>query len=166
MELLLSTMRPVELMAGKVLGSGILVFAQAAVLVVTALIAAQATGSPILAGSGTGALAVNFVWVVLGFLFYGFLFASSPALGGRPVLRATTDLLQRAELYPGARCPRSGAEIRDQARGCDDRLRGGNLRVPASDGPGTLSSRPGFTRLVLSGHPRGPRSRVRKLDRR
>jgi len=82
-ELLLPTMRPVELMAGKVLGSGILVFAQAAVLVVTALIAAQVTGSPILAGSGAGALAVDFVWVVLGFLFYGFLFAAGGSLASR-----------------------------------------------------------------------------------
>lgn len=82
-ELLLPTMRPVDLMVGKVVGSGALVFVQAAVLVVTALVAAQATGSSILAGSGAAALGVDFVWIVLGFLFYSFLFAAGGSLASR-----------------------------------------------------------------------------------
>ncbi|MDQ2729896.1 MAG: ABC transporter permease, partial [Actinomycetota bacterium] len=100
-ELLLPTMRPVELMAGKVIGAGVLVFAQTAVLVITALIAAQAVGSPILAGSGAGALAVDFVWVVLGFLFYGFLFAAGGSLASRTEDMQSVGLPLQIPLFVG-----------------------------------------------------------------
>lgn len=100
-ELLLATMRPVELMTGKVIGSGALVLGQAGVLTATALVAAQATGSSILAGSGAAALAVDFVWILLGFAFYSFLFAAGGSLASRTEDMQSVGLPLQIPLFVG-----------------------------------------------------------------
>ncbi|MDQ6783300.1 MAG: ABC transporter permease [Actinomycetota bacterium] len=82
-EVILPAVRPVELLAGKVAGYGLLVFAQGAALALTALIAAGATGSHILAGSGAGTIVVAFVWLVLGFFFYAALYAGAGSLASK-----------------------------------------------------------------------------------
>jgi ABC-2 type transport system permease protein len=82
-EVVLSTTRPLELLAGKVFGSAVMVFAQAAILAVTALVSAEAVGSDILKTSGASAIAVAFVWVVIGYLLYSALFAAAGSLASK-----------------------------------------------------------------------------------
>lgn len=82
-EVILSSMRPVNLLAGKVAGASLLVLAQGALLVVAALLAATAVGSDVLAGSGAGAIVAAGVWIVLGFVLYAWLFAALGSLASR-----------------------------------------------------------------------------------
>ncbi len=83
-EILLSTLRPVELLAGKVAGSGVIVLAQAAVFTVVALVSAETVGSHVLSGSGVGTIVESFVWIVIGFFFYATLFAAAGSLASKP----------------------------------------------------------------------------------
>lgn len=82
-EVILSTVRPVDLLAGKVAGSASIVFAQGTVLVVTALISAEAIGSDVLQGSGAAAIIVAGVWIVIGYLLYAALFAAAGSLASK-----------------------------------------------------------------------------------
>lgn len=82
-ELLLSTVRPVELLAGKVLAAWGLVLVEAALLTATALISANAVGSEILGGGGVGLIITEGVWVVLGLVLYAALFAAAGAMAVR-----------------------------------------------------------------------------------
>lgn len=82
-EVVLSTLRPVNLLAGKVVGSSLIVFVQGALLVGTALVSAAAIGSDVLAGSGAVAIVVAGVWIVLGFLLYAALFTAAGALASK-----------------------------------------------------------------------------------
>lgn len=82
-EVILSAARPVDLLTGKVVGSTVIVLAQAALLVSTALISAAAVGSTILHGSGIAQIVVEGVWIVLGFLLYAALFAAAGALAAK-----------------------------------------------------------------------------------
>jgi ABC-2 type transport system permease protein len=82
-EVILSSMRPVNLLAGKVAGASLIVIAQGALLVAAALLAAKAVGSDILAGSGLGAIVASGVWIVLGFVLYAWLFAALGSLASR-----------------------------------------------------------------------------------
>jgi ABC-2 type transport system permease protein len=82
-EVVLSSVRPVELLAGKVIGSSALVLAQGALLVVAALVSAGAVGSDVLAGSGVAAIISAGVWIVLGFLLYATMFAALGSLVSR-----------------------------------------------------------------------------------
>jgi ABC-2 type transport system permease protein len=82
-EVILSSMRPVNLLAGKVAGASLIVLAQGTLLVVAALLAAKAVGSDILAGSGAGAIIAAGVWIVLGFVLYAWLFAALGSLASR-----------------------------------------------------------------------------------
>lgn len=83
-EVILSTVRPIELLAGKIAASVAIVTAQAVLLAATALIAASAVGSDILQGGGAGQIVVEAVWIVLGFLIYATLFAAAGALASKP----------------------------------------------------------------------------------
>jgi ABC-2 type transport system permease protein len=82
-EVILSALRPVDLLAGKVVGSSLLAFGQAAALAVAALVSAHAVGSDVLAGSGGADIAVAFVWIVLGFFLYATLFTAVGALASK-----------------------------------------------------------------------------------
>lgn len=82
-EVVLSSLRPVELLAGKVLGTAALVLGQGVLLVAAALIAANAVGSDVLAGSGVMTVVSSGVWIVLGFLLYAALFAAMGSLVSR-----------------------------------------------------------------------------------
>lgn len=82
-EVILSALRPVDLLAGKVAASAVLAFGQAAALAVAALVSARAVGSDVLADSGAADIAVAFVWIVLGFFLYATLFTAAGALASK-----------------------------------------------------------------------------------
>jgi ABC-2 type transport system permease protein len=100
-EVVLATTRPIDLLAGKVLGSAVMVFAQAAVLAAAALISAQAVGSDILKTSGASAIAVAFVWVVIGFLLYSALFAAAGSLASKAEDAQSVSLPLQIPLFIG-----------------------------------------------------------------
>lgn len=83
-EVVLATVRPVELLTGKIVASVAIVTAQAVLLAATALIAANAVGSDILHGGGAGQIVVEAIWIVLGFLIYATLFAAAGSLASKP----------------------------------------------------------------------------------
>lgn len=83
-EVVLATVRPVELLTGKIVASVAIVTAQAVLLAATALIAAHAVGSDILHGGGAGQIVVEAIWIVLGFLIYATLFAAAGSLASKP----------------------------------------------------------------------------------
>ena len=74
-ELLLATIKPLHLLWGKIVGIGLMAFAQVVLLGGTALVAALATGIldvPTAAGSMFVAVVI---WFVLGFVFFATLYA-------------------------------------------------------------------------------------------
>ena len=82
-EVLLATVRPVELLAGKVLGIGLVVFAQAALIVAFALGLAEAVGSDLLHGTTPLLIASTLLWLVLGYAFYCWVFAAAGSMASR-----------------------------------------------------------------------------------
>ena len=82
-EVLLATVRPLQLLAGKVLGIGTLVFAQAGLVVAFALVVADATGSDLLHGAGPATVISMLVWLVLGYAFYSWVYAAAGSLAER-----------------------------------------------------------------------------------
>jgi ABC-2 type transport system permease protein len=79
-EVLLATIRPRELLAGKILGIGIVGLGQLLLIGVVGSAIAVAAGTLDLAGDAVGALAVVLAWFVLGYAFYSCLFAVAGAL--------------------------------------------------------------------------------------
>ncbi len=83
-ELLLSTIRPWELMAGKVVGIGLVGLLQVALVGAAGLAAGRATGSLTLSVSATaGVLGWLVLWFVLGFTLFALVFAALGALVSR-----------------------------------------------------------------------------------
>jgi ABC-2 type transport system permease protein len=82
-EVLLAALRPVRLLAGKVLGIGAVAFAQAALIVVFALVLGAAVGSNILQGTAPLDLAATLVWLVLGYAFYCWVYAAAGSMAER-----------------------------------------------------------------------------------
>ncbi|MCW2746545.1 MAG: hypothetical protein JWM48_3095 [Mycobacterium sp.] len=83
-ELLLSTLRPWQLMAGKVLGVGLLGLGQNVLLAVAGGTAAVATGVLSLSiGGAAGVLGLGLLWYVVGFFTFALLFAAIGALVSR-----------------------------------------------------------------------------------
>jgi len=83
-ELLLATIRPWQLMAGKVLGIGLAGLLQVAVVGVAGVLAGQLTGSLTLSVSASASvIAWLVVWFVLGFTLYSLVFAGLGALVSR-----------------------------------------------------------------------------------
>jgi ABC-2 type transport system permease protein len=82
-EVLLATVRPVQLLAGKVLGIGIVVFAQASLIIAFALLLARAVGSVVLHGTAPLVIASTLVWLVLGYAFYSWVFAAAGSMAER-----------------------------------------------------------------------------------
>lgn len=76
-EVLLATVRPLQLLAGKLLGIGVVVFAQAAVMAGFALVLARAIGSDLLHGSAPLVLVSSVVWLLLGYALYSWLYAAA-----------------------------------------------------------------------------------------
>lgn len=83
-ELLLATIRPWQLMAGKVLGIGLVGLLQVAAVGVAGVVAGQATGALSLSlSTSISVVAWLVVWFVLGFTMYSLVFAGLGALVSR-----------------------------------------------------------------------------------
>ena len=82
-EVLLATVRPVQLLAGKVLGIGLAALLQAGLVVAFALILADAVGSDILHGTAPIVVVASLVWLVLAYAFYSWVFAAAGAMAER-----------------------------------------------------------------------------------
>ena len=82
-EVLLATVRPIQLLAGKVIGIGVVALAQAIALVAFALILAKAVGSSLGQGAAPLVLAATLVWLILGYAFYSWMYAAAGSLAER-----------------------------------------------------------------------------------
>ncbi len=83
-EVLLATVRPTQLLAGKVLGIGAAALAQALALVAFALVLAAAVGSNLVHGAAAPlVVASTFCWLVLGYAFYSWVYAAAGSLAER-----------------------------------------------------------------------------------
>ena len=83
-ELLLSTIRPWQLMAGKVLGIGVVGLGQLLILIAAGVIAGVATGELTLPASvAAGTIAWAIAWYLMGYFLYALLFAAAGALVSR-----------------------------------------------------------------------------------
>ena len=83
-EVLLSTIRPRDLLVGKVLGIATLAMGQLAALVIVGLAASQILGQLVLPPTTVGAIAQMVLWFVLGFLFYSTAMGTLGSLASRP----------------------------------------------------------------------------------
>ncbi len=82
-EVLLATVRPVQLLAGKVMGIGAVALLQAVSLVAFALVLAKVVGSNLVHGAAPLVVAATLVWLVLGYAFYSWLYAAAGSLAER-----------------------------------------------------------------------------------
>lgn len=83
MEILLSSARPWQLFAGKVIGVGLLGLAQFAVTIAAALVAIRVTGAFDLPSVPIGFAAMLGVWVIVGYAIYLVLFGAAGALAAK-----------------------------------------------------------------------------------
>jgi ABC-2 type transport system permease protein len=79
-EILLATIRPKDLLAGKVLGLGVLGLGQLLIVSLVGLVVAGATGALDVDTDLIGAIALSLVWFVLGYAFYASAYAVAGAL--------------------------------------------------------------------------------------
>ncbi len=82
-EVVLSTVRPRDLLMGKVIGIGLLALAQIVVLVAAGIAAAQLSGRLTLPPTTLGAVVQLFVWFILGFALYSTAMGFLGALASR-----------------------------------------------------------------------------------
>jgi ABC-2 type transport system permease protein len=82
-EVLLATVRPIQLLAGKVLGIGLVALGQATLILVCALAVAKGVGSDLLHGSAPLVLVCQLIWLVLGYAFYCWLYAAGGSMAER-----------------------------------------------------------------------------------
>lgn len=83
-EVLLSAIRPRQLLIGKVIGIGVVALANAAVLITVALVTSKVVGLDVLAGFSVGDIAMGGVWFLAGYALYCSAFAAAGALCNRP----------------------------------------------------------------------------------
>jgi ABC-2 type transport system permease protein len=74
-EVLLATLRPSQLLRGKILGIGLLGLAQLFLIGIVGLVAAQMIGSLQFPSGAVATIGIVLVWFMLGFFFYAGLFA-------------------------------------------------------------------------------------------
>ena len=82
-EVLLSTLRPQQLLAGKVIGIGVVALLQAALIVGVALGLGAAEGSTLIHGTASLGIVSSLLWVVLGYAFYCWVYAAGGSLADR-----------------------------------------------------------------------------------
>ncbi|MEU7524961.1 ABC transporter permease [Saccharothrix sp. NPDC042600] len=82
-EILLSTLRPWQLLLGKVVGLGLVGLAQLVLIGVTGLVLASVSGIIDVTGVAGGALATGVLWYLLGFFLYATVFAAAASLVSR-----------------------------------------------------------------------------------
>ncbi|NNN08618.1 MAG: ABC transporter permease [Acidimicrobiaceae bacterium] len=82
-EVLLSTVRPIRLLTGKVLGIGLAALMQASLIVAFALVLSKIVGSTVLHGTGPLEIASTLVWLVLGYSLYSWVYAAAGSMAER-----------------------------------------------------------------------------------
>lgn len=82
-ETLLATVRPARLLAGKVIGLGLVGLIQLAVIGGSGLLLAMLSGAVTITGVAAGTLFWGLVWYLLGFLLYASVFAAAGSLVSR-----------------------------------------------------------------------------------
>jgi ABC-2 type transport system permease protein len=82
-EVLLSTVRPRQLVAGKVLGIGATALMQGALVGVAAIVAAAVTGANVFEGASRYIVGWILLWFVLGYAMYAWLYAAIGSLISR-----------------------------------------------------------------------------------
>jgi ABC-2 type transport system permease protein len=82
-EVILASVRPIQLLAGKVFGIGLLALAQAVAMVAVFLGLGAAVGSSLVHGAAAGIVIVGAVFLVLGYAFYCTAFAAAGSLVSR-----------------------------------------------------------------------------------
>ncbi len=82
-EVLLATVRPIQLLGGKVLGIGLVALGQALLLVGVALGLGAAVGSNVLHGAAPLGLLAELAWFVLGYAFYCWVYAAAGSMAER-----------------------------------------------------------------------------------
>jgi ABC-2 type transport system permease protein len=82
-EVLLSSVKPWQLLAGKIAGIGILGIAQFTGTILVAVVALQLTGAVELPNVSASSVITLVVWFVLGFLLYAVMFAAAGSLVSR-----------------------------------------------------------------------------------
>ncbi|MFI9010460.1 ABC transporter permease [Actinosynnema sp. NPDC053489] len=82
-ELLLATLRPWQLLLGKVTGLGLVGLAQLVVIGAVGLVLSSVSGVLDVAGVAGGALATGVLWYLLGFFLYATVFAAAASLVSR-----------------------------------------------------------------------------------
>jgi len=82
-EVLLSTVRPIQLLGGKVLGIGLVAMGQAALIVGVALAIGAAVGSDLLHGAAPIAVLAELLWLLLGYAFYSWVYAAAGSTAER-----------------------------------------------------------------------------------
>ncbi|RSD19211.1 ABC transporter permease [Amycolatopsis eburnea] len=82
-ELLLASVRPWQLLLGKVIGIGLVGLTQLVILGAAGLLAATATGVFTLSGFATGAVLWGLLWYLLGFLLYATVYGALGSLVSR-----------------------------------------------------------------------------------
>ncbi|MBW4079537.1 MAG: ABC transporter permease [Acidobacteria bacterium] len=79
-EVLLSAVRPIQLLTGKVIGIGLAALTQALVVVAFAIGVSKAVGSSFLSGTAPLVIMSTLVWLVLGYSFYCWLYAAAGSM--------------------------------------------------------------------------------------
>ena len=82
-EVILASVRPIQLLTGKVFGIGLLALAQAMAMVAVFLGLGAAVGSSLVHGAAAGIVIVGAVFLVLGYAFYCTAFAAAGSLVSR-----------------------------------------------------------------------------------
>jgi ABC-2 type transport system permease protein len=83
-EVLLSAVRPWELLAGKIVGIGALGMTQFILTVVTGVVALRISGAIEIPAAGPGTIANLVLWFILGFVLYAVMFGAAGSLASRP----------------------------------------------------------------------------------
>ncbi len=83
MEILLATIRPSRLLAGKVIGIGLVGLLQLTIMGAAALVAVQVTHVAAIPAIGVAPILGDLLWFLLGFLFYATAFAAVASLVSR-----------------------------------------------------------------------------------
>jgi len=79
-EVLLTTLRPVQLLAGKVIGMGVLAVAQIVAMVTVFLVLGNALGSTAVRGASASVVLAAGLWLLLGYAFYCTAYAAAGSL--------------------------------------------------------------------------------------
>ncbi len=82
-EILLATVKPAQLLWGKILGIGVVQIASTVVLAAVALVTARATGLLTIPDVAYSMVGVSVIWLLLGFLFFAALYAATGAMVSR-----------------------------------------------------------------------------------